>query len=261
MINVHSHNNDKYSKYLKYKQKYLSLTKQYGGRITNEQESIADGAGVILAEYYENKHNDSPNTKINIALILFKNSKSNMFDVLGGHKDPTDPSTKHTAIREAKEESANTIRLSTSSLNSSNAIMHSHNNHNYACYFVGIKQFKPSYYRHNLKLLQNTAKTIDHVWLETNDVTRVYIESFIKSGGLTKHGNLMLYDVNDKLITITDKTKSCIREALNYGILPDPTKKSQNGTLSFINLRVDHSYEPKNIKELFLSNTKCFYTH
>ena len=243
-------------KYLKYKKKYMSLNKshqiQSGGSVTPQQEAIADGAGIIFVENYNNHAG-----RQEPAIILFRNAHNGVYMDAGGTRDQTDRDIKYTASRETIEETANALRINPSSLQSNNAVIHSYGANNYICYFIAVGSIQSTYYRNNLQLLQR--QNAPHQWLETNGLTRVYIEDFINAGGLTQGGNLNLNDASGRQITIFGRTKACIRNAIQSYIIPSSLSNNQC-SVQMVTLQFNPSYNPRNPQQSFLRGTQCYFT-
>jgi hypothetical protein len=243
-----------YKKYLKYKKKFISFNSQSGGSVTPQQESIANGAGIIFVENYRNR----TNTKYSPAVILFRDKHHGYYSDAGGTKDASDTNIKYTASRETIEETANTFRISPNSLNSYNAVIHSYPPNNYICYFIGIDSVQSSYYHDNIRLI--ASRNAPHVWLETDDMARIYIDDFITANGLSQRGDLTVNDANGRQINIFGRTKACIRNAILSNIIPNPSATTQP-TINKINLDYNPNFTPSRQIHGFLVGTKCYYTH
>lgn len=208
----------------------------------NNQTNGYTGAGIIPVENYRNRNN-----RREIAVILIKNKRK--FEDAGGDKDATDGNIEYTATRECKEETANTLRFSTSVCDWKNSAVHQYKAHKYVGFFVGINgPFFSKYFYSNLNMIKNQG--CPHQWKETSGITRVYISDLTKAGIKTQRGDLAVNDANGNPIVILGRTKALIREALKSGVFQK---------MKFHKLYENQSYNGKNGQK-FLNGTHCYYT-
>lgn len=170
------------------------------------------GAGVILIENYR------INNKYEPCVILFRNGISGKYSDAGGFVDRGE-TVKQAAARELKEESLNLFRINPNKLKY--AVTHQ----SYMCYFLGIRgPIFSTYYHHNRKILHSPR--VPPEWRETDDMIRITIQQFIKSGGLVYSGDIATMDTKGNRVIILGRTKACIREAIRQTIIKMILKNS-----------------------------------
>lgn len=168
--------------------------------------SNLEGAGVLLLENYRN----NTNTKTDLAVILFRNNRTNSYQDGGGNIDSGEK-PKSAAVRELKEESANLFRLSSDSLNGCPMYDHQGKYRAYAVIVTHPRGIQSKYYRENIATLK--AQNAKKEWLETSDMARFYIDDLVAHGLDTTQGDLHCKDANGNPCVIFARTKACIRES------------------------------------------------
>ena len=150
-------------------------------RPTGNNGNNRRGAGVILIEEYH----DRKSGRRGFAFILFRDAKTGTYAEGGGGVDAGE-TDEQAAERELKEESLGLFRLGLSSSSGTVRPLATVTSHGgkYTCFLVGVRGppgvgIRRDAYHHNLrKLRERQAAFVDvpGCWLETDDMTRVFVE-------------------------------------------------------------------------------------
>jgi ADP-ribose pyrophosphatase YjhB (NUDIX family) len=153
------------------------------------------GAGILIIENYKN----------NLVVTLFGNQGKEYSD-LGGVMDPGETPIK-AACREAREESANLIKIEPDELkNIGNSVTISA----YKAYIVYIKNLSIQAYQQNVKkVFQDCNK---RVWKENNSMTRIPLDRMIDT---VIKNNKQVRDINNNKIKIRGRTIKIIEKAID----------------------------------------------
>lgn len=183
------------------------------------------GSGVMIFDNYLNSRGRNER-----AVVLFRNSRTGLYEELGGSVDKNDFDNQNTlaktAMREAREESANLFTIT-----NPNSLLFTQNNNGqfvnrqinsrvYRCY--GICVSSPSnnawqyMYQQNLNKLRGVSA--QHQWLETDDMQRFYIRDILYGLSSASQGNMGCLDAEGYQRIIAGRTKACLRLLLTgYG--------------------------------------------
>lgn len=195
------------------------------------------GAGVLIVEDYMNEK----------CVTLFRDKYSRRYEEGGGKVDTEDgENTKKTASRELMEESRNMFRISEKDLTT--YVEHE----NYRCYVVMVRgPIYGKYFYYNQIVLNGTTTTPED-WKDTDNMDRFVVDTLVKDGLKTKEGHLRSTTYEGKTVTISGRTKACIRKLY---------RKTNGFTkLTYTNLEHNSMFLPKPHQGDFLRGTKCYYT-
>ena len=175
------------------------------------------GAGVLLVEMYNKRE----------AVILFRDRSTQMYSDLGGSVDAGEKPFE-CAQREAAEESIGLFRIDLARTTIRCEVVLPLPKGGYISFVVpvigpakeGILRDK---YKQNLTHMLEYSRgggVVPHAWLETDAMTRFFVDDLRKAGVLNRHGNLTnVPDVYGVTCTITDRAKAVVREAINQNCL------------------------------------------
>lgn len=191
------------------------MTKNYSGIVPT-----FSGAGILVIDTYKEKP----------CVVLFTKNHGEYHD-LGGSIDGKDKRNKYavelTAVREAQEESANTLQIKSLKLIQSlpHIDLKYHNNY-YRCYILYLKhKFPTKAYLSNVntltRLMGNTV--IPHQWRETNKFARVYLADLMNC----KNYNTCK-TIDNHTIDIKDRTRNVFTQLVQTM----PILKPQTGKLT-----------------------------
>lgn len=178
---------------------------------SKKKDANFSGAGIIPIEMYYDKTTRAKK----ISVILFKSCRSNRYCDGGGTRGYNEDA-RTTAAREFKEESANTFRLNKKHLDYNFSIMC----RSYIAFFVIFKSHNDIYrkcYKDNIAMLHRNSA--DNVWLETDDITKIYVDDLVKSGVLGAREHLSTVDVNGKSIIVDRRAVVLISSAIYNGVI------------------------------------------
>lgn len=163
-------------------------------------EKNYSGAGILIIDTYKEKP----------CVLLFTKNQGEYHD-LGGSIDRKDKKNKYavelTAVREAQEESANTLQIKSLKLiqSLSHVDLKYHNDY-YRCYILYLKhKFPTKAYHNNVNILTKLIEhnVIPHQWRETNKFVRIYLTDLMNC----KNYNTCK-TIDNHMIDIKDRTRN-----------------------------------------------------
>lgn len=156
-------------------------------------DSQIKGAGILIIENYKN----------NLVVTLFGN-KGKEYSDLGGTVDPNENYVV-TACREAREESANLIKIEPNELKKIGIPI---TFMSYKVYIVYVKNLNMKAYQQNVKkIFQECNK---RVWKENNDMVRIPLNKMLDA---IKKNKKEVNDIDNKKIQIRGRTIKIIEKA------------------------------------------------
>ena len=228
--------------------------KGHGGKGHGKHHS---GGGVLIFESYRKDGNRK-------LVIFVYRGRDGVYccpgGKVGGHGD-----VANTAKDETREESKNMFNIELATLNGCSYIDIPAGHTLYRAYLLFVKGPQTPHGNHPIhsSVFDKNKKIIDLKpgvspdWLETDDISRVYLEQFAKSyKDLACHniaGNLDTYDVSGNPICLKGRDMMLIWEAINNGHI-DPVNNTT--TLSVHELRLDTNVKSKS--KIFLDRTSSY---
>lgn len=178
--------------------------------IYNKQYS---SSGLLLIEEFDNEY----------YVILFRNSRTNIYSDLGGRIDKDDLNSSNplltAALREAKEESLNLVNFENMNNKLINKIYkyglyvdNKFDKYYYRCFCLTIPAFviNRDHYKKNHKIIFNSD--LPRFWKETDRIRRFKISDIV-TGNCLVDG--YCNDVNGKSCKISFRTKMILKECIN----------------------------------------------
>lgn len=219
------------------------------------------GAGVVIIQkqYWCRQSNRRED-----AFIFFRDRKSGEYADGGGKKDKNE-SDKDCAVRELKEETLNTFRLSTKSLDETHSVIKGP----YKIYFVATDtSIESKYYNHNHKII-NSHSNVPYEWRETDGFNRIFVKDLVDH--FMNPNFVRLNDTKGNPIKLQPKVYSAMRIATMgtigsfvnvYGITQQYYIQNPVifNNIPVIQMKLNKKYTPRHHKGYFLNNTICYYT-
>ena len=162
------------------------------------------GAGVLIIEdYYKNNI-------IKPCILLVRNRKTQLYSDFGGGYEPKHKTLKITASIELQEESANLFNISEKHFK--HYVKIPAGKHYYRVYVLKINGANSKLFNYNINVFNGLYYYGYHVpycWRETDNIAHIPLRN-INFDLLTKHGQIVFRDVNNKNIPISGRCKKCI---------------------------------------------------
>jgi hypothetical protein len=152
------------------------------------------GAGIFVIENYKN----------NLVAVLFGKHNEEYSD-LGGVLDPGEKAA-FTACREAREESANLIKIEPNELKQ---IAIPINHLSYRSYVIYVTNLNETDYQHNIKKILKDCK--QHAWKENDSMTRILLDDLLET---VIEGFDTVHDINDRKINIRARTIAIVKTGM-----------------------------------------------
>jgi hypothetical protein len=205
---------------------YSRPSSRPNSRVTPMHRQLS-GAGVLLVEMYNRRGSRSTgvNSKRGAAVILFRERSTRMYSDLGGGIDAGEQPFQ-CAQREAAEESLGLFRINLENARISGEVVLPKDA--YISFVVPVigpahEGIRRDRYEQNLKHLHDFSRgggVVPHAWLETDAMTRFFVDDLMIAGVLTRRGDLTnVPDVYGETCTIAGRAKAVVREAINQGCL------------------------------------------
>jgi len=205
---------------------YSRPSSRPNSRVTPMPRQLS-GAGVLLVEMYNRRGSRSTygNSKRGAAVILFREQSTQMYSDLGGGIDAGEQPFE-CAQREAAEESLGLFRIDLKNARISGKVVLPKDA--YLSFVVPVvgpahEGIRRDRYEQNLKHLRDFSReggVVPHAWLETDAMTRFFVDDLMIAGVLTRRGDLTnVPDVYGETCTIAGRAKAVVREAINQGCL------------------------------------------
>ncbi len=165
------------------------------------------------------------------AIFLGLNSKTGMYELPYGKKNPTDTSESHTAVRETQEEMSNMFVFSQGVYNDKYRVSSANGKHH--AYVVRVKAPKggiqSSVFAQNQMVLKSHRAPYE--WTELSLITRIDVSDAIASGILLHvNGDFLMPDVYGNYVKIFSRDAEFISAALRANM----NSRGQVQQLTFI---------------------------
>ena len=177
------------------------------------------GSGVMIFSNYMNRYG-----RHEPSVILFRSSSSGNYEELGGKIESKDFDGKNTllntAVREAREESANLFNIiNINALHTKETDERHHIDRNvnlkiYRCYALFLSNTNNESWKYIYSTNKNHLKASNapKQWMETNDAQFFYINEIAYKLRDVSRGNITCLDTEGIMRTIGGRTTACLRE-------------------------------------------------